>query len=466
MSGTDRPTARTPSKWDLFISHATEDKDVVARPLANELVSRGLGVWYDEFELKVGDSLRASIDEGLAQSHHGIVVLSEQFFAKSWPLKELNGLVALEAGGRRRILPVWHGVDRDEVACHSPMLADLYAAKSDQPIKSLADELIAAMDMAPRSATAATPDTELALSPPPTEVELSLVASGASVLQTLAGQHEYTFDIDAIGDEAHRSKAAAILDELRGLVEAYPELDLADREQANVRASDLMVRLLESELLMQVGHYERRLTGRDRESAWRGAVVRVAPAAVIAAAQHSADTPSAPPSPPPVADQRQLDALLGLVTRQSIRRIREQDFASPWPDRITTPLQLLVNEYDEVEHQFEDEGLETARQRLMQAANQFLYIEAMNGFVNRHARGMRDAGYTPTEADGIPDREQLLERRRSILWPAANDVVEVYDALVATAKARGYSIEALNSDDHPRVSEHDARMTEASGGSY
>jgi histidyl-tRNA synthetase len=50
-------TARAPSRWDVFVSHASEDKDAIARPLAKELRSRGLRVWYDEFELKIGDSL-------------------------------------------------------------------------------------------------------------------------------------------------------------------------------------------------------------------------------------------------------------------------------------------------------------------------------------------------------------------------------------------------------------------------
>ena len=55
-------------KWDLFISHTSEEKESVARPLAEELRKRGLSVWYDEFTLYLGDSLRKKIDEGLAHS--------------------------------------------------------------------------------------------------------------------------------------------------------------------------------------------------------------------------------------------------------------------------------------------------------------------------------------------------------------------------------------------------------------
>lgn len=53
---------------DVFISHASEDKDTVVRALANALIDQGLDVWYDEFELRIGDSLRRKIDLGLANS--------------------------------------------------------------------------------------------------------------------------------------------------------------------------------------------------------------------------------------------------------------------------------------------------------------------------------------------------------------------------------------------------------------
>ena len=66
--------------YDAFISHASEDKQEFVRPLAETLTELGLKIWYDEFELKVGDSLRGSIDRGLVNSKYGIVVLSKNFF--------------------------------------------------------------------------------------------------------------------------------------------------------------------------------------------------------------------------------------------------------------------------------------------------------------------------------------------------------------------------------------------------
>ena len=128
--------------YDAFISHATEDKEVVARPLAEQLRELGFEVWYDEFQLKVGDSLRRSIDRGLANSRFGIVVLSAAFFAKNWPQYELDGLVAREIAGGKVILPLWHKISKDEVIAYSPSLADKLALNtSAYSIEELAREL-------------------------------------------------------------------------------------------------------------------------------------------------------------------------------------------------------------------------------------------------------------------------------------------------------------------------------------
>ena len=128
--------------YDAFISHATEDKAKVVKPLANALARLGFNIWYDEFELEVGDSLRQSIDQGLANSRYGIVVLSPDFFAKNWPQYELNGLTAREIDGRKVILPIWHNVDHDDVLSYSPALADKIALTTrNMSIKKLASSL-------------------------------------------------------------------------------------------------------------------------------------------------------------------------------------------------------------------------------------------------------------------------------------------------------------------------------------
>ena len=111
---------------DVFICHASEDKDAFVRPLAEALRSHHIEVWYDEFSLSVGDSLREAIDRGLVSTRFGIVVLSSQFFQKRWANHELNGLVSRQlAEERKLVLPIWHNVDRDEVLRYSPPLADI-----------------------------------------------------------------------------------------------------------------------------------------------------------------------------------------------------------------------------------------------------------------------------------------------------------------------------------------------------
>lgn len=102
-------------KYDAFISHATEDKEEFVRPLARALAQAGFKIWYDEFALKIGDSLRRSIDRGLSQSKYGIVILSDAFFKKNWPQYELDGLIAREMAGEKVVLPIWHKVSKDEV---------------------------------------------------------------------------------------------------------------------------------------------------------------------------------------------------------------------------------------------------------------------------------------------------------------------------------------------------------------
>jgi TIR domain-containing protein len=140
-----------PVEFDVFISHAYEDKDSFVRPLANALEARRLRPWYDEFTLRPGDSLRRSIDHGLLTSQAGIVVLSPAFFAKRWPAYELDGLVQLHAGTPEqvagseqpsRIIPIWHNVDAVTVTRFSPSLANLVAIMSSVGVEPVADRIL------------------------------------------------------------------------------------------------------------------------------------------------------------------------------------------------------------------------------------------------------------------------------------------------------------------------------------
>jgi hypothetical protein len=128
--------------WDVFISHATEDKEAVAEPLSRALMKAGVSVWYDAFTLRVGDSLMSSIDFGLRKSKFGVVILSQAFFKKDWPQRELRALAQKQSATQKVILPIWHDVTVEEVREHFLLLADVVALKWSDGIQTVVDGLL------------------------------------------------------------------------------------------------------------------------------------------------------------------------------------------------------------------------------------------------------------------------------------------------------------------------------------
>lgn len=129
-------------EFDVFISHASEDKDEVVRPLAHALKDSGLKVWYDEFELTIGDSLRRKIDKGLATSRFGVIVLSTDFLGKGWANYELDGLITRANTGEQVLLPIWHNITRKAVVDYSPSLADKLArSTATHTVEEIAAEI-------------------------------------------------------------------------------------------------------------------------------------------------------------------------------------------------------------------------------------------------------------------------------------------------------------------------------------
>lgn len=138
------PGLEDDKQYDVFISHASEDKDDIVRDLANALSSEGLRVWYDDFELRIGDSLRQKIDRGLANSRVGLVVLSQAFIAKGWTNYELDGIVTRSIGGEQILLPIWHNISKQEVMRFSPSLADKLArSTTTHTVAEIASEISA-----------------------------------------------------------------------------------------------------------------------------------------------------------------------------------------------------------------------------------------------------------------------------------------------------------------------------------
>src|SRR5262249_35458104 len=131
--------------WDVFISHASEDKDEVARPLAKLLEAAGLSIWLDEHELVLGDSLRKKLDEGLSQSRWGIVILSKHFLRKAWTQAELDALISREENGLKVILPVWHQVSREELLTKSPLLAARLGISTSEGMEAVCNAVLRAV---------------------------------------------------------------------------------------------------------------------------------------------------------------------------------------------------------------------------------------------------------------------------------------------------------------------------------
>jgi hypothetical protein len=173
-------------KYDVFISHASEDKSEIVWHLALALKNHGFRVWLDDLELTLGDSLSRSIDQGLAESRFGIVILSHAFFSKEWPKKELDALVAREGEREKVILPVRHGLTPEEVAEFSPPLADKISISTADGIPAIVESVSRAIgDAADLPQTETQPDT---IKPP-----LSYYPQIADRLRMLADQFESAF---------------------------------------------------------------------------------------------------------------------------------------------------------------------------------------------------------------------------------------------------------------------------------
>lgn len=134
------PTDTAAKEYDVFVAHASEDKEAVVRPLVDALTSRGIRAWYDEFELRVGDKPMQVIDEGLKRSERGIVVLSPSFFSKDWSQLELSAMVSTMQASRP-ILPIWHNITAGDIGKYSPILSGILAAKTADGLESVIDQL-------------------------------------------------------------------------------------------------------------------------------------------------------------------------------------------------------------------------------------------------------------------------------------------------------------------------------------
>jgi hypothetical protein len=147
----------------LFISHASEDKADFVEPLVEALRSVGFEVWYDKYELTIGDSLLQKISQGLRECDYGVVVLSPDFFRKRWTQAELDGLFAIESTERKVILPIWRDVSVNDVTAFSPILAGRLGALTTGGIEYVVAEIRRAVESADRVASFSSVENALSI---------------------------------------------------------------------------------------------------------------------------------------------------------------------------------------------------------------------------------------------------------------------------------------------------------------
>jgi hypothetical protein len=137
------------SEYDVFVSHAWEDKDSFVDEFVAELSALDVRVWYDKEKIAWGDSMRSRIDDGLAKSKFGVVLISPNYIAdgKYWTKTELDGLFQLESLSGKTILPIWHNITKKEVTEYSPIIAGRRAmTTATMTPKEIATELQIILD--------------------------------------------------------------------------------------------------------------------------------------------------------------------------------------------------------------------------------------------------------------------------------------------------------------------------------
>ncbi|MEM7116830.1 MAG: TIR domain-containing protein, partial [Chloroflexota bacterium] len=205
--------------WDVFISHASEDKPFV-RQLAQALQAQGVRVWFDEMTLKLGDRLGESIDRGLAESRYGIVVFSQAFFNKQWPRYESEGMLNKEMAHGKTILPVWHNVSASDVANYSYSLANKVAVSTTSGLDHVVTQILDVVKPSTSSSPSrpATPNNDPTPSPtqPQTQIdqkklrELMLSSFNISELKTLTDDLGEVFYED-LGGEGRSDKVRELI---------------------------------------------------------------------------------------------------------------------------------------------------------------------------------------------------------------------------------------------------------------
>ncbi|MDD5503774.1 MAG: toll/interleukin-1 receptor domain-containing protein [Candidatus Omnitrophica bacterium] len=257
---------------DVFISYASEDREVVAKPLAQLLSSLGISVWFDQFDLKIGDSLRHKIDEGLKKSRYGIAVLSPAFFDKHYTKLELDGLAQREVDGEKVILPIWVKMDAKQIRSFSPTLADRIAGRWEEGIYVVLAKLIEVIKPGIIEAW----QKRITVMP--------RLTTGREVIDVVTSCHfSYSFN-DEPNNDAEIDLVGGFLQELRDWCDIWDDIDIPGQMKATSRVSDMVGELETSGWTIYGSKMKgrRKLAGVESEWKWYAiAVIRGQPEEVM-----------------------------------------------------------------------------------------------------------------------------------------------------------------------------------------
>jgi RNA-directed DNA polymerase len=127
--------------YDIFICHASEDKNEVALPLYESLKMQKINAFIDCFAINWGDSLVSKINTALQKSKYVIAIISENSVKKSWPMKELNAVLSAEIGSdRTKLLPLMVG-DGEALIEKLPLLSDKLFVTYENNIDEIVEKI-------------------------------------------------------------------------------------------------------------------------------------------------------------------------------------------------------------------------------------------------------------------------------------------------------------------------------------
>jgi hypothetical protein len=133
--------AKAKYRYDVFISHAVEDKIPIVNALDKALRAKGLDVWYSGKELSIGDQLTQTIYQGLNESQYGVVILSPTYLRKAWAMDEFFQLIRRQKAGVKVVLPVLYDITPEELAARYPPMADLVSVSASVGVEIVVNKL-------------------------------------------------------------------------------------------------------------------------------------------------------------------------------------------------------------------------------------------------------------------------------------------------------------------------------------